>query len=49
MLAKIWQKLLLFILIVVCLFNVITKLVKKSTIKDELAASAQYIQSLQEK
>lgn len=49
MLAKIWKKLLLFILIVLCLFNVITKLVKKSALKDELLSSARYIQSLQEK
>ena len=49
MLAKIWRKLLLFILIVLCLFNVITKLVKKASLKDELLSSAQYIQSLEEK
>lgn len=49
MLAKIWRKLLLFILIVACLFNVITKFVKKSSLKDELLSSAQYIQSLKEK
>lgn len=49
MLAKIWRKLLLFILIVACLFNVITKFVKKSSINDELLSSAKYIQSLQQK
>lgn len=49
MLAKIWRKLLLFILIVLCLFNVTTKLVKKSSLKDELVTSAKYVQSLQEK
>ena len=49
MLAKIWRKLLMFILIVACLFNVVNKLVKKSTIKDELLSSARYIQSLQQK
>ncbi len=49
MLAKIWKKLLLFILIVMCLFNVITKFVKKSTLKEELLASAKYIQSMKEK
>lgn len=49
MLAKIWKKLLLFILIVCCLFNVITKFVKKSSLKDELLASARYVQSLQQK
>ncbi len=49
MLAKIWRKLLMLILIVACLFNVVNKLVKKSTLKDELLSSARYIQSLQQK
>ncbi len=49
MLAKIWKKLLMFILIVACLFNVVTKFVKKSSLKDELTASARYIQTLNEK
>ena len=49
MLAKIWKKLLKFILIIACLFNVITKFVKKSSLKDELLTSARYVQSLQQK
>ncbi|CDA31110.1 unknown [Clostridium sp. CAG:492] len=49
MLAKIWKKLLMFILIIACLFNVITKFVKKSSLKDELLTSARYVQSLQQK
>ena len=49
MLAKIWKKLLMFILINACLFNVITKFVKKSSLKDELLTSARYVQSLQQK
>ncbi len=49
MLAKIWRKLLLFILIVLCLFNVVSKLVKKASLKNELESSATYVQSLQEK
>ena len=49
MLAKIWRKLLMFVLIVACLFNVVTKFVKKSTLNDELLSSARYIQSIQEK
>ena len=48
MLAKIWKKLLMFILIVACLFNVITKLVKNLSIEDELLSSAQYIQDQQD-
>lgn len=49
MLAKMWKKLLMFILIIACLFNVITKFVKKSSLKDELLTSARYVQSLQQK
>ena len=49
MLAKILKKLLMFILIIACLFNVITKFVKKSSLKDELLTSARYVQSLQQK
>ena len=49
MLAKIWKKSLMFILIIACLFNVITKFVKKSSLKDELLTSARYVQSLQQK
>lgn len=48
MLAKIWKKLLFIILIVACLFNVITKLVKNLSIEDELLSSAQYIQDQQD-
>ena len=49
MLAKIWKKLLMFILIIACLFTVITKFVKRSSLKDELLTSARYVQSLQQK
>lgn len=49
MLAKIWKKLLLLILIVFCLFNVVTKFVKKSSLKDELETSAKYVESMQQK
>ena len=48
MLAKIWKKLLMFILIVACLFNVVTKLVKNLSIEDELLSSAQYVQDQQD-
>ena len=43
MVAKIWKKLLLFILIVACLFNIVTKIVKKNSLNEELRSSAQYI------
>ena len=45
MIAKIWKKLLFFILIVACLFNIVTKLVNKTSIEQELEASANYMES----
>ncbi len=47
MLAKIWKKLLLFILIIACLFNIVNKLVHKSSMKQEVEASAEYVEQLQ--
>lgn len=49
MLAKIWKKLLLFILIVACLFNVINKLVHKASLEKELQSSAQYVEEINKK
>lgn len=46
--SKIWKKLLMVILILACLFNVVTKLVKRSSLKDELQSSAQYMEELKE-
>ncbi len=48
MLAKIWKKLLMLVLIVACLFNVVTKLVNNMSLEDELLSSAQYIQDKQD-
>lgn len=47
MLAKIWKKILLFILIIACLFNVINKIVHKASMKEEIEASASYIEQQQ--
>ena len=47
MLAKVWKKLLLFIMIIACLFNIINKLVHKASLDQELESSAQYIQEKQ--
>ena len=47
MIAKIWKKVLLFILIVACLFNIVNKLVHKASLNQELESSAQYIQDKQ--
>ena len=48
MLAKIWKKVLMLILIIACLFNVVTKLVNNLSLEDELLSSAQYIQNQQD-
>ena len=42
--AKIWKKLLLVILIIACLFNVVSKIVKRYSLKDELEGAAQYME-----
>lgn len=47
MIAKIWKKLLLFILIIACLFNIVIKLVRKNSLEYELKSSAQYIKEKQ--
>lgn len=47
MIAKVWKKALLFVLIIACLFNVINKLVHKASLDKELESSAQYIQEKQ--
>ena len=41
--AKIWKKLLLVILIVACLFNVVSKIVKRYSLKEEMQSSFQYM------
>ena len=43
MLAKYWKKIGLFILIVACIFNVMTKFVHKMSLKSELETSATYV------
>lgn len=43
MLAKYWKKIGLLILIVACVFNVMNKFVNKLSLKDELEASATYV------
>ena len=47
MIAKIWKKLLLFILLIACLFNVVIKIVNKNSLNKELQSSAEYIQEQQ--
>lgn len=47
MIAKIWKKLLLFILLIACLFNIVIKIVNKNSLNEELQASAQYLKQEQ--
>ncbi len=47
MIAKIWKKLLLFVLIIACLFNIVNKLVHKASMEEEVRASAEYVQQKQ--
>lgn len=42
MLGKIWKKALLFILIVACLFNIVRKVVRKTSLREELQATLDY-------
>ena len=48
MIAKIWKKVLLFVLIVACLFNIVNKLVHKASLERELESSARYVTEQQE-
>ena len=49
MLAKTWKKILLFILIIACLFNIINKLVHKASMEQEVKASIEYMQEQEKK
>ncbi len=49
MIAKLWKKILLFVLIIACLFNVINKLVHKASMEEEVRSSAMYVQEQQKK
>ena len=46
--SKIWKKLLLVILILACLFNVVSKIVKRYSLKQELESAAQYLEEKKE-
>ena len=43
MLAKIWKKVCIAILIIACLFNIISKLVNRISFNKEILSSAQYM------
>ena len=42
--AKIWKKILLAVLIIACLFDVTSKIVKRYSLKEELESSATYLE-----
>ena len=46
MIAKYWKKIGLIILIICCLFNVVSKLVKRTGLKEHLVQTAQYVMSI---
>lgn len=43
MIARIWKKAGLIILIIACLFNIVNKLVTKTSLLEELRETAQYV------
>ncbi len=43
MIAKYWKKIGLVILIVACIFNIMSKLVGKLSLNQEMASSAEYV------
>lgn len=43
MLAKYWKKILMLILIIACVFNIMSKLVNKLSIEKEMLTSAEYM------
>ena len=48
MLAKHWKKIGVFILVVACIFNIMTKFVRKLSLKTELESSATYVYQQQQ-
>lgn len=49
MIAKYWKKIGLLILIICCLFNIVSKVVKRTTFKEQLMQTAQYVLNNNEK
>ncbi len=48
MLAKYWKKIGMVILIVACVFNIMSKLVHKLSLDSEMLSSAQYVYDQQQ-
>lgn len=49
MIAKYWKKIGMFILIVVCVFNIMGKLIHKLSLNQEMLSSAQYMYDEEQK
>lgn len=47
MIAKIWTKLGLVILIIACLFNIMIKIITKISLQDQINESASYIRTME--
>lgn len=43
MIAKYWKKIGLIILMIACLFNVVSKIVKRTPLKEQLIQTAQFV------
>jgi len=43
MLAKVWKKVCIAILVIACLFNIVSKLVNRISFNKEILSSAQYM------
>jgi hypothetical protein len=49
MIAKYWRKIGLIILVFACLFNIVSKIVKRTPIKQQLIDTAQYVLNQEKK
>lgn len=43
MIAKYWKKIGLIVLMIACLFNIVSKIVKRTPLKEQLIQTAQYV------
>ena len=43
MISKYWKKIGLIILIIACLFNIVSKIVKRTTLKEQLIDTVKYV------
>ena len=47
MIAKLWKKIGLIVLVIACLFNIVSKIVKRTPLKEQLIQTAQYVLNLE--